>query len=180
MRLRLLLFAVAISLCSVTMYAATPPEVPPGAIVAFAGKVTNPPAGWLVCDGRALAVKDFKALFKVIGTIYGGDGVNKFNLPDLQGRVVVGAGAGSGLSPRPLAQRDGEETHTLTIGEMPSHAHGQTLDDNTGAQGGTNQTDGNGGGETTGINNGRTRREGGGAPHNNMQPFVVLNYLIHT
>jgi microcystin-dependent protein len=169
---------LSLLLVTLTTYAQAPAPIPAGTIVVFAGKTASPPAGWLPCDGRELNVRQFPALFKAIGTIYGGDGVNKFLLPNIQGRVVVGAGNGTGLSPRTLAQQAGEEQHTLTIGEMPAHSHGQTLDDRTGAQGGQNQTDGNGGNVTTGIDNGRTRNEGGGAAHNNMQPFIVLNYLI--
>jgi len=174
MRIRFLFF-LALFGATLGAYAQA---IPAGTVVAFAGKTSAPPAGWLPCDGRELNVREFRALFTAIGTIYGGDGVNKFRLPDLRGRMVVGAGNGSALSPRLLAQQGGEEQHTLTIPEMPTHSHGQTLDDSTGAQGGQNQTDGNGGNVSTGINNGRTRNEGGGAPHNNMPPFIVLNYLI--
>jgi len=154
------------------------PAVPAGTIIAFAGKITPPPVGWLACDGQELNVGDHKALFAAIGTIYGGDGVKKFRLPDLRARVVLGAGQGPSLSSRSLGQIGGEEAHTLTIGEMPSHSHVQTLDDNTGSQGGQNQTDGNGGNVSSGINNGRTRAEGGGQPHNIMPPFVTLNFII--
>lgn len=154
--------------------------VPPGTVIAYAGKTATPPAGWLPCEGQELTVAQFPALFAVIGTIYGGDGVNRFRLPDLRGRVILGAGTGSGLTPRPLAQVGGEEAHTLTVAEMPVHSHIQTLDDRTGAQGGQNQTDGNGGNVSSGIDNGRTRNEGGGQPHNTMPPFLVLNCLIKT
>jgi microcystin-dependent protein len=155
-----------------------PQTFPPGTIIAYAGKTTNIPPGWLVCDGREVEVRRYQALYAVVGTVYGGDGVNRFRLPDLRGRVIVGSGQGEGLSDRPLAQKGGRETVTLEISQLPPHSHGQTNDDDTGAVGGNNQRDGNGGNETTGLDSGRTRKEGGGQPHENMPPFLALNYLI--
>ena len=180
MRQKMAISIVVLLLSTLHLYGQASASIPPGTVIAFAGKTTTPPAGWLPCDGRELNKSQFPGLFAAIGTIYGGDGVNKFRLPDLRGRVIVGTGAGANLTSRTLAQQGGEEQHVLTVSEMPAHSHGQTLDDRTGAQGGQNQTDGNGGNVTTGIDNGRTRNEGGSAPHNNMQPFLVVNYLIKT
>jgi microcystin-dependent protein len=148
--------------------------VPSGTVVAYAGKPDRVPAGWLLCDGRAVGRHAYPKLFAVIGTIYGDDGVTKFRLPDLRGRVVVGDGAGPGLTPRPLGEKAGEETHTLTVGEMPSHAHAELFDDHIGAAGGNNAPDANGGG----VQLGTTGPAGGGAAHNNMQPYFVLTYII--
>lgn len=158
--------------------AAQGPQLPPGTVVAYAGKPATPPPGWLSCQGQELEVRRFPALFAVIGTVYGGDGVNKFRLPDLRGRVVLGVGQGTELSNRQLGQKGGAETVTLTVAQMPAHSHVQTNDDDTGAQGGRNQTDGNGGGETAGRDSGTTRKKGGDQPHENMPPFLVLTYLI--
>jgi microcystin-dependent protein len=96
--------------------------LPTGAVVPFAGATA--PAGWLMCDGHAVSRQTYASLFSVIGTTYGsGDGSTTFNLPDLRSCVVVGAGQGPGLSSYALGSRGGEETHTLTVAEMPAHAH---------------------------------------------------------
>lgn len=83
--------------------------------------------GWLKCDGRALNVKDFYFLYRVIGTSFGGSGTT-FNLPNPAGRVPGAIGAGAGLTVRHLGDLSGEETHTLTIPEMPSHDHSGNTD----------------------------------------------------
>jgi microcystin-dependent protein len=173
---RAALFAIACAI--VTFSAAAQSTLPPGSVVAFAGKTSSGPRGWLLCDGREVSVSKYPALFKAIGTIYGGDGVNKFRLPDLRGRVVIGVGQGGGLTDRTLGVAGGEENHTLTAAEIPPHSHTQTLDDRTG--GGTGGiVDANGGGPNAGVDNGKTRSDGGGGgAHNNMQPYLVLHYLI--
>jgi microcystin-dependent protein len=83
------------------------------------------PSGWLFCDGAQYARSDYAVLFNIIGLAWTGtdDGAT-FNVPDLRGRAPIGAGAGAGLSNRPLGQRGGWESHVLTAAEMPSHAHG--------------------------------------------------------
>jgi microcystin-dependent protein len=156
--------------------------------------------GWLKCDGRAVSREFYSTLFDIIGTNFGvGDGSNTFNLPDTRGRVLGSIGTGTGLSSRTLGQNVGSETHTLTIGEMPSHTHGvndpghthtyinNTNDQNTDNAFGTetaaddadlNKTTGS---STTGIT---IQNAGGGGAHNNMQPttfignvFIFANYL---
>jgi microcystin-dependent protein len=89
-----------------------------GEIVAFAG--TYEPAGYLKCDGRLVNIIDYPNLFDVIGTTYGGDGSTTFALPDLQGRSVVEAGAGAGLSPLGFGETTGSEGITLTSADMPA------------------------------------------------------------
>jgi microcystin-dependent protein len=124
----------------------------------------------------------------VIGTTYGaGDGSTTFNLPNLAGRVVVGQGSGSGLTPRSMGDEDGAETHTLTTAEMPSHSH------TTNAVGGTLGLITADGSNTAGggLDSSPTEPNIYAAPaaltvdsagtsgaHNNMQPFAVLNYII--
>jgi microcystin-dependent protein len=99
---------------------------PPGTVFAFAGQTA--PEGYLSCDGRAVSRTEFARLFAVIGTTYGaGDGTTTFNLCDLRGRTVLGAGNGAGLSPRVVGQLLGAEMHTLTAAEMPRHNHGASL-----------------------------------------------------
>lgn len=148
--------------------------VPAGTIVAFGGNAAPP--GWTLCDGRTVArVGEFSSLFGAIGVTYGpGDGTTTFSLPDLRGRVVVGAGTGATLSPRLLGERVGEERHVLTLTEMPAHSH--TVELVWPGSGGCASI-GNGGPCVASPRAG-TQPAGGGAPHNVMQPSLVANYLI--
>ena len=88
-----------------------------GVVKIFAG--VTPPSGWRLCDGSVLSITDFPDLFSAIGTIYGGDGISTFALPDLRGRVPVGAGAGPGLSHRSMGQVYGSETVVIDINNLP-------------------------------------------------------------
>src|SRR5262249_12753829 len=117
----------------------------------FAGNFE--PNSWLFADGRSLDIATHEVLYGEIGTTYGGDGVNPFALPDLQGRVAVGAGQGPGLSNRMLGERPGAESVTLSVAQMPSHTH--TLS----------------GGGTTGAT-------GGSQPFDNTQPSLAVNYMV--
>jgi len=81
------------------------------------------PVGWAFAQGQLLAIAQNTALFALIGTTYGGDGVQTFALPDLRGRVQIGAGQGSGLTDHPLGQTGGSESVTLSIPQMPAHTH---------------------------------------------------------
>lgn len=92
-----------------------------GVIKLFAG--TFAPQGWAYCDGSLLAINSNQALFSLLGTQFGGDGRTTFALPDLRGRVPVGAGNGPGLTPRPQAQKAGAEAVTLTPPQLPAHNH---------------------------------------------------------
>jgi microcystin-dependent protein len=89
------------------------------AIVAF----NFAPVGWATCQGQVLPIAGYNALFSLIGTYYGGDGVRTFQLPDLQGRTPVCIGNGAGLSPIALGQLGGTETVTLTVSQLPAHTH---------------------------------------------------------
>lgn len=101
--------------------------VPIGSVEMFAGEGSAIPAGWLVCNGSAISRDGYSELFAVIGTTWGvGDGSTTFNLPDMQGRVPVGAGEGAGLTSRLLASSGGTEAHTSVVWHghfMPSHTH---------------------------------------------------------
>jgi microcystin-dependent protein len=184
---------------------------PVGTVTAFAGEW--PPAkgeggrwseeelGWLLCDGRPWDDKSINRIsrdaLKELRAVLGEPGT----LPDYQGRVLVAAGAGSGLTPRKLGESGGAETHTLTVAEIPAHDHGVT-DPGHGHKlelGRTGKRYSGGGiaaldddfrrgedankppppflakPEVTGIT---IKMAGGSQPHNNMQPFSVVNYII--
>jgi microcystin-dependent protein len=148
---------------------------PIGSINSFAGTVA--PNGWLLCDGSNVLRDTYKLLFSVIGVTYGnGDGVTTFTLPDMRGRVSVTAGTGIGLTNRVLGAVGGEENHLLTLNEIPAHTH--TYDKQNGIQ---NIVAVDGAGITAAddpITVTNTSSAGGGAAHNVMQPFIVLNHII--
>ena len=157
--------------------------LPAGTVIQSAAN--NVPSGWLSCDGQSLSVITYAALYNAIGYTYGGSGTN-FNLPDMRGRGVIGSGNGSGLTARTLGTTGGTETHTLTVNEMPAHDHGGVTGTSTGLSG-TRNVSGNAAGVTVYAANGTISHlthnhtissQGGNAPHNNMQPYMVLRYLI--
>ena len=138
-----------------------------------------PPAGWLLCDGKEVSRTTYTELFNVIGTTYGaGDDSGTFNLPDLRGRVPVGKDSMGGISANRvnateadnLGRGDGEEKHVLTVAEMPSHNHTILSPGGVGGSGRGSFTAGNA----------PTSYAGGDQPHNNMPPYVTLNYIIKT
>ncbi len=149
--------------------------IPVGAIQLWAGNST--PAGWLVCDGSCVDRGTYSALFAAINETFGAcDGVTTFGLPDLRGRVPVGAGDGTGLTVRAPGQTFGEETHLLTIAEMPAHTH--PVDRYLSANPYTGGTARYAAQSGSGVyNSGST---GGGLAHNVIQPSIVVNYLIWT
>jgi microcystin-dependent protein len=150
--------------------------IPTGGIIAYAGATA--PTGFLMCDGAAISRAAYSSLFSAIGTTYGiGDNTTTFNVPDYRSRDIIGAGpAQGGLSARTLGSVGGEEIHTLTIAEMPSHTH--TFGRDTGISGSYSPD------VTAGFTpmNGliTSYATGGGSAHNNMQPFGVANYIIKT
>jgi microcystin-dependent protein len=156
---------------------------PIGTVLTYAG--TSAPTGYLLCQGQTLNTStnpEYSALYNVIATAYGGTGPTNFKLPDIQGRSVLGAGTGAGLSPRVLAATGGAETHTLSTNEMPSHDHRTAwTSDNLGGAG-SYLTVGYGGGTAASTyaygTRPNTEATGGGTAHNNMQPYLVLNYII--
>lgn len=137
------------------------------------------PDNWLLCDGREIDRKAYKSLFNTIGTKYGsGDGTNTFNLPDLRGKVVVGKSSETEFND--LGKTGGEKTHTLTTNEMPSHNHRVAGRVNTsgspsvpdGAIPAVNANTGDGWWA------GYTEDSGKNQAHNNLQPYIVVNYII--
>jgi microcystin-dependent protein len=140
------------------------------------------PRGWALCNGQLLAINGNQALFSILGNMYGGDGMTTFALPDLRGRVPVHPG--SGIS---VAERAGEEAHTLSVSEIPSHIH-QALASTSSAT--TASPDGNvwaglsvGGyisdsSPNVSMNPGALAPAGGSAPHTNLQPYTVFSFCI--
>ncbi|MET4731476.1 microcystin-dependent protein [Thalassospira sp. MBR-102] len=146
---------------------------PLGTVLSYAGATA--PEGFMLCDGTELIASDHADLFAVIGTVYGeGEAPGSFKLPDLRGRTAIGAGQGVDLSDRVLGAMAGAETHQLTVDEMPSHNHNNALVGQTTALAGMVN-------DPRYHNSGHFKQmdsAGGDQPHNNMQPFVVLNYII--
>ena len=162
------------------------PVITPGMIIEYAG--ASAPDGWLLCDGSAVSRTTYAALFTAIGTAYGpGDGSTTFNLPNMGGRVGVGVGS-SGGSSFALAASGGEETHTLITAEIPAHSHadaGHTHGIGTDVPTGTAVPPPLDAGLTlpippnaTGVGFASIQNTGGGDAHNNLQPYLALNYLI--
>lgn len=140
-----------------------------GEILLFAGNFA--PRGWAFCHGQLLPINQNQALFALLGTTYGGNGTTNFKLPDLRGRVAIGVGAG-----HMQGEAAGQETHTLTQTELPTHSHGSTIPvviprDLTGTQA-TGLANAN----LQTLQNGSTT--GASQSHNNVAPVLALNYII--
>ena len=140
---------------------------------------------WVTADGRSLSNNTYPGLYALIGTTFGSTGLNFFNIPDLRGRTVIGTGSGTGLTKRTLAGIGGEENHTLTIAEMPSHQHqqgseslGQIYGYNSSDYTSNNNKNFNNGGSSTSYTKQYTSLVGLGSAHNNMMPFISLYPLI--
>jgi microcystin-dependent protein len=138
------------------------------------------PKNWILCDGRALLRNEHPELFKILGNQYGnGDGQTTFNIPDLRGRVIVGSGQGENLNLYKPGDRGGEEKHTLSIEEMPSHAHPTSfMKDCVGV---LSYPTGKTGGCLADWNTrywGYTDNVGSSAPHNNLQPYLSIHPII--
>jgi len=153
-----------------------PSMIPAGVILPFAG--SEIPAGWLLCDGGEVSRDTYNSLFSLISNIYGdGDGVNTFNVPDLRGRMPMGMDGMGGLSAgrvtnqmsNQLGGGAGEEEHTLSMDEMPQ----TTIYSNSNMQGiGTTA------GQFGVVGSINTTTVGSGFAHNNMPPYISLNYII--
>jgi microcystin-dependent protein len=152
------------------------------------------PNGWALCNGQTLSISENSALFALLGTFYGGNGVSTFNLPDLQGRVPIHQGNGPGLSPYVIGENGGTENVTLLSNQMPAHNHLVGVNNQNG--GNADPTNailavGNTGGRspaatddyTTSAATGNLAANavsiaGGNQPHSNLQPFLTVNFII--
>ncbi|MGA9525317.1 MAG: tail fiber protein [Myxococcaceae bacterium] len=148
-----------------------------------------PPRGWAWCDGQLLPLSQNTALFSLLGTNYGGNGLNNFALPNLQGRVPMGPGQGPGLSLRSLGESGGTEAVTLTQAEVPAHSHAlRTGDVSADNDPSSNAALGpavpampvyaNAGGATVAMAPEALSQAGGGQPHNNLQPYLTSYFII--
>jgi len=160
------------------------------------------PMNWAFCSGQSIEISQNQVLFCLLGTYYGGDGVRYYQLPDLRGRVAIGQGRGPGLSDRNLSQTGGQERVTLTANQMPSHSHAIThslkaelrCSDSSGKN--TSPVDAtiaeaennafNDDSPNQDMKSGSVTLEGDitaqnsgdSLPHDNMQPYLVINYCI--
>jgi microcystin-dependent protein len=150
-----------------------------GEIRMFAGNFA--PAGWAFCDGSILPISENDTLFNLIGTTYGGDGQSTFALPDLRSRIPMHQGSGF-----TLAQTGGEETVTLTVGQIPAHTHVPQANSGTGTQtspaGNVWANSANfpysSNAPTAAMDPAAVGSAGGSQPHDNMIPFLVVNFII--
>jgi microcystin-dependent protein len=150
------------------------------------------PKGWAFCDGQVMPISQNTALFSLLGTTYGGDGKSNFALPNLQGAAPLQAGQGPGLALRSLGETGGEQVVTLLETEMPAHTHGVQCFNGPGDV--NNPTDATWAESHTGktpidiysstsannvlMNPFALSVSGGNLPHNNMPPYLVLNFII--
>jgi microcystin-dependent protein len=152
----------------------------------FAG--TFAPRNWAFCQGQIMSISQNTALFSILGTTYGGNGQTTFALPDLRGRIPIGTGNGPGLTPVVLGEVIGSESVTMTINQLPGHAHPFAVPANNGESGGAKPsgaflgksdqniyapaTDG------TAMGAGNTGLAGGSQPIPIIQPVLGMNYVI--
>src|SRR4030095_2456974 len=144
------------------------------------------PKGWMYCDGSRLAISANTALFSLLGTTYGGNGVSNFAVPDLRGRVAVSQGQGPGLTNYSLGEQDGVETVTVIGQQIPPHNHtvnasSQASDGSRGPTGHfLNADDSYNNTADVQMNAGMVTGGPPGAPHENRQPLLALAYCIAT
>jgi microcystin-dependent protein len=143
------------------------------------------PSGWALCNGQLMPISQNTALFSLLGTYYGGNGTSNFALPNLQGCAPMHQGSGSGLTPRDLGETGGSEQATLSVAQLPAHGH-QMQAVPSAEQANPDSSHGLGNaplyqapGALTTMGAGAIGPStGGGGPHNNMQPYLALNFII--
>jgi len=157
-----------------------------GEIRMFAGNF--PPVGWLFCEGQQLSIAENEVLFQLIGTTYGGDGQETFNIPNLASRVPIHMGTGPDGTTYQIGEMAGTEQETLTVQQIPNHTHPLTAS----TQPGNEVTPGGNvlaqtplsitpyiqDAPSLQLNAGAIAPAGGSQPHENTQPFLVINFII--
>jgi microcystin-dependent protein len=146
------------------------------------------PAGWAFCDGSLMAIAENDALFNLIGTTYGGDGQVTFGLPDLRGRLPIHMGQGAGLSSRQMGESGGTENVTLTVNQIPNHAHAFLGSANSASalspSGAVVASPTNidlyrpGSTPDQAMASNAISPAGGSQPHDNIQPFLCVSFII--
>lgn len=148
---------------------------------------TYPPANWFFCQGQVLPISEYETLFSIIGTIYGGDGMNNFALPDLRGRSIFGVGQNTSVS---LGKMGGSETTNISQNNLPTHTH--TYNALSGGIDSSTPADNYISGQSFNFfakqdfvdrllpmnNSVISPSKGGGVSHENMAPFLAVNYII--
>jgi microcystin-dependent protein len=149
------------------------------------------PSGWAFCNGQLMSIQQNAALFSLLGTNYGGNGTTTFGLPNLQGTAPLHPGQGIGLSARSLGVSGGEASVTMDVSHVPSHTHFANIAQSTGTNSSpANAAWGNTAGRRSGqaynsdiselhaMSNSAIDYVGSGSAHNNMQPFLAVNFII--
>ena len=163
-----------------------------GGIFMFAGNFA--PRGYALCQGQLMSISQNTALFSILGTTYGGDGVQTFALPDLRGRGPIGAGNGPGLSPTVLGEKAGSQSATILISNMPAHSHALNASTSAGTQplpagnALASVQDSQGGQSTAYINAAANTpmaptsigAAGSGLPISIQNPYLTINFIIAT
>ncbi|MDR3719163.1 MAG: tail fiber protein [Bryobacteraceae bacterium] len=150
---------------------------------------TFAPYGWALCQGQILPISQYTAVFSLLGTNYGGNGTSNFALPNLQGRLAIGAGQGPGLSPYSVGETGGVENVTLTPQQLAAHNHGAVAVHDAGntyspagdewsADGANRAKIYGAAAPTVAMGANALSPAGGGQPHNNLQPYIAINYCI--
>jgi microcystin-dependent protein len=144
------------------------------------------PAGWALCDGQLMSISQNDALFNLIGTTYGGDGLTTFALPNLAGRLPVHMGAGAGLSTRVIGESSGSESVTLISTQLPGHTHapqglsfsGSQSSPQNGVWAGSADAHYSASPANLPMRNNLIGGTGGSQPHTNLMPFTAINFTI--
>jgi len=187
-----LLAAAANIFTSKEIKAASNPKSPLAGAEPFIGSIDMvgfnfAPRFWATCDGQIMSIAQNTALFSLLGTTYGGNGQTTFGLPDLRGRVPLHQGQGPGLSAYTMGESSGEANHTLISSEMPAHNHSLSVNTNGGTSDNpvgnfmASNSEGikqysNSAGST--ANSSSVGNTGGSQPHNNMPPYLCVNFVI--